>query len=163
MKFTIKSIDPPQRRTRVATKPQLMVSMKLQPLLQVCADAVASCTDAGLLPAERIIIDPSVSIKIKLWLDTVLFTEALVDLLGEAAKRCERGSDIVVSVSSMGLHGCRLNISYLHKKTDSKSTDDPFVLHYHSNGRTREIVTQHQAAMSLRETGRNVTLEVWFP
>jgi hypothetical protein len=163
MKMIYKSIDPPQHRTRVTIKPQLMVSMTLQPLLQVCTDAVASCISAGLHPSEKISIDPSVNIKIRLWLDTALFTEALVDLLGEAARRCERGSEILVSVSSTGIHGCRLNISYFHKKIDKKSNDEPFVLHYHSNSRTREIVTQHQAAVSLRETGRNVTIEVWFP
>jgi hypothetical protein len=141
-----------------------MVAMKLQPLLQVCTDAVASCTTSDVpLPSEGISIDPSINLKVKLWLDTALFTEALADLLGEAAKRCERGSPIVVSASSSGMHSCRLNISYVHKKTGNKPDDYPFALVYHSNDRTREIVTQHQAAMSLRKNGQNVTLEVWFP
>ena len=163
MKLNNKNIGPLKRKTRIARKPQVMVAMKLQPLLQVCIDAVEACTSAGSLPSERISIHPSVSSKIKLWLDETLFKEALVDLLEEAAKRFVRGSDIVISASSSGLHSSRLNISYIHKKTDNESNDNPFVMTYHSNDRTREIVTQHQAAINLRKDGQNAIIEVWFP
>jgi len=151
------------RKPRVVNKPLVMVAMKMQPLLSVCIEAVKACTSAGLLPSERISIDSSVNPKIKLWLDATLFRKALVDLLEEAAKRFEKGSDIVVSVSSTGMNSSRLYISYTHKKTDNESNDDQCTLNYHSNDRTREIVTQHQAALNLRKDGQNVIIEVVFP
>jgi hypothetical protein len=163
MKTLTKSISLLQRKPRVATKQQVMVAMRLQPLLPVCIQAVEACKSAGLLPSEKISIHSSVSPKIKLWLDATLFKSALVDLLEESAKRFDKKNDIVFSVSSTGMHSSRLYISYIHKKTDNESNDDQFTMTYHSNVRTREIITQHQAAMNLRKDGKNVTIEVWFP
>jgi hypothetical protein len=152
-----------RRKPRIVNKPLVMVAMKLQPLLPICTEAVKVCSGAGLLPSERISIHSSVNPKIKLWLDTTLFKKALVDLLGESAKRLEEGCDIVVSVSSTGMHSSRLNISYTHKKSTAELNDDECSVHYHSSDRTREIVSQHQASLNLRKDGRKVTIEILFP
>jgi hypothetical protein len=163
MKLNDKSISPIRRLPRIVRKQQVMVAMKLQPLLSVCTEAVEACTSSSVLPSARVSIHSSVSPKIKLWLDAILFKEALIDLLGEVAKRFERGSNIVVSASSTGMHCSRLYISYVHKKAGNESNDSHFTMNDHSDSRTREIVTQHQAAMNLRKDGQNAIIEVKFP
>jgi len=152
-----------RRKPRIVSKPLVMVAMKLQPLLPICTDAVKMYSATGLLPSERISIHPSVNSKIKLWLDTTLFKKALIDLLGESAKRLAEGCDIGISVSSTGMHSSRLNISYTHKKSTAELNDDECAVHYHSSDRTREIVTQHQASLNLRKDGQRVIIEILFP
>jgi hypothetical protein len=163
MKPLNKSISLLQRKPRIATRQQVMVAMKLQSLLPLCIEAVKACCSTGLVPSEKINIHSSVSSKIKLWLDATLFQSALIDLLEESVKRFDKKNDIVVSVSSTGMHSSRLYISYVHKNPDHESNDDQCTMTYHSNDRTREIVTQHQCAMTLRKDGQKITIEVMFP
>jgi hypothetical protein len=163
MKPTIKSTRSIKHKTRVLNRPQVMVAMKLQPLLPLCLEAIEECRSTGLLPSKKISIHSTVSLKNKLWLDATLFKEALVGLLEDSVKRFERGSKIIFSVSSTGMHCYRLIISYIHKATHNKSRDDWFEMQYYSSDRMREIVAQHQAAINLRKDGRKVTIELCFP
>lgn len=163
MKPNEKSIRALQRKTHVVRSPQVMVAMKLQPLLPLCLEAVEECRSAGLLPSKRISVHSTVSLKNKLWLDATLFKEVLVGLLEDSVKRFEKGSTIALSVSSMGMHSLSLFISYTHKATRNESRDDWADLQHYSSDRMREIITQHQAAMNLRKDGRKVTIELFFP
>jgi hypothetical protein len=158
-----KSVRPKKRTLRILSKPPVVVGLKQQPLLPICFEAIGECGTSGLLPPERISIHSAVGVKNKLWLDAPLFKEALIDLLEDAAQRCDRGSTIDLSVSSKGMHCCRLIISYLHKRTEIEPRDDRFEMRYYFHDRTREIISQHQAAMSMVRDRRKVTIELCFP
>ncbi len=163
MKPNKKSIRSIQRKTHVSSRPKVMVAMKLQPLLPLCIEVIEKCKSTGLIPSKNISIHSSANLKSKLWLDATLFKEALVELLEDVVQRFDKGSKIIFSVTSAGMHSSRLSISYIHKKSGNESHDDQFGMTYHSYGRTREIVAQHQAAMNLRTEGQKVTIELWFP
>jgi hypothetical protein len=163
MKPNIKNIRSIRQKTRVLSKPRVMVAMKQQPFLPLCLEAVEEFKNTGLLPSKKISIHSTGNLKNKLWLDATLFKEALIGLLEDSAKRFDRKSKIVVLVSSTGMHPPRVIISYILKKNADELYDDRFDMPHYSNDRTREIVAQHQASVNVRKDERKVTIEVCFP
>jgi hypothetical protein len=164
VKLKNKSIRSVKRKTCVERKPPVSVIMKQQSVLPLCVDAVQECLKKTTTPPPKICIDDSkFENKSKLWLDADLFKEALVDILENAVQHGDRQRRVVVCVSSQGMHYCRLNISYTHQKTENESHDERFEISYYAHDRTREIVSQHRAAMNLLKDGRKVTIELCFP
>jgi hypothetical protein len=164
VKLKKKTIRPATHKACRERKPPVSVVMMQQSILPLCVDAVSECLKHAAIPPRKIFIDNSTfDTKLKLWLDALLFKEALVDLLEDAAKRCDRQHRIVVCESSAGMHCCRLLISYTRQKAEDAFRDDQFEMPYFSHDRTREIISQHRAAMKLVKDGRKVTIEVSFP
>jgi hypothetical protein len=159
-----KSIRPAKRKAAMEKKPQVSVIMKQQSVLPLCVDAVAECLKKTTKPLPKISIDDSkYEDKSKLWLDTDLFKEAIVDILENAIRHGVGRHGIVCRVSSVGMQHCRLTVSYTSLESEIASHDDQFEISYYAHDRTREIVSQHRAAMNLLKDGRNVTIELCFP
>jgi K+-sensing histidine kinase KdpD len=138
--------------------------MKQQSVLPLCVDAVSECLKKTTTPLPKISIDDSkYEDKSKLWLDTDLFKEAIIDILTNAIRHGIGRHGIVCRLSSEGMQHCRLTVSYTRQESETGSREDQFEISYYAHDRTREIVSQHRAAMNLLKDGRNVTIELCFP
>jgi hypothetical protein len=159
-----KTVRPTKRKAGIEKKPPVSVIMKQQSVLPLCVDAVAECVKKTTIPVPKISIDDSkFEDNSKLWLDADLFKEAFIDILKNAIRHGVGRHGIVCRVSSEGMQHCRLTISYTCQESETESREDQFEISYYAHDRTREIVSQHRAAMNLLKDGRNVTIELCFP
>jgi K+-sensing histidine kinase KdpD len=159
-----KNIRPAKRMAAMEKKPPVSVIMKQQSVLPLCVDAIAACLKKTSKLLPKISIDDSkYEDTSKLWLDADLFKEAIVDILINAIQHGVGRHGIVCRVSSEGMQHCRLTVSYTCQESEAGSHDDQFEISYYAHDRTREIVSQHRAAMNLLKDGRNVTIELCFP
>ena len=151
------------RRARGPRRPAVAVCLKQQEILPLCIDVINACTKgAPNVPPEIRFIDPTPGKKVKLWLDEVLFKEALLDLLQNAVKRNGSHQAILFTVSFRGMYYCCINITCSPGRTEGATQDELFGRSYYTSGRTLEIIQQHRARVNHSTEREKETIELCF-
>lgn len=135
-----------------------MVCMIQQPVLQVCKEAVEYGFQSGLFSSGKISIDSTMDKRMKLWIDKKLFTEALIDLL--VFLITNSNSRNVISI------GMQYNCLVISCDKQTSSADDAGMqseYHIICSARTREIISQHRAAIDLQNNKMGQAIVVRFP
>jgi hypothetical protein len=130
----------------------IAATMKRQPLLSACLDAMEEWKRRTSYKACDVSVDSALlDANAVVWIDKLLFIDALADLLESSARSSIKNNNIKLTVATSGMNSFRILIDYTPSPEQGIETHSPWA-NSRFSAMTQQIISQHGGCLEFSET-----------